>query len=75
MKLVNLNLRNFSQNINANKKIIHTDVLIVGGGASGASLACALSLSPHFQKVDNKYRLMMIDNSKLPSMKSYKFND
>jgi glycerol-3-phosphate dehydrogenase len=48
MKLVKIDLRNFSQKIRYNEKIIHTDVLIVGGGASGASLACALSLSPHF---------------------------
>jgi ribulose 1,5-bisphosphate synthetase/thiazole synthase len=55
MKLVKLNVRKMSQNFKNNEKIIHTDVLIVGSGAAGASLACALSLSPHFNKVNNQY--------------------
>ena len=46
MKLIRINSRKMSQNI----KKIETDVLIVGSGASGASLACALSLSSHFKK-------------------------
>ena len=55
MKLVKLNVRKMSQNLKNNEKIIHTDVLIVGSGAAGASLACGLSLSPHFNKVNNQY--------------------
>ena len=44
----------------------------MGGGASGASLACALSLSPHFKKNQNNYKILLVDNTKLPSMNSYK---
>lgn len=55
MKLVKLNIKKMSQNIKNNEKLIHTDVLIVGSGAAGASLACALSLSPHFHKANNQY--------------------
>mmetsp|Transcript_18066 Transcript_18066/g.30822 ORF Transcript_18066/g.30822 Transcript_18066/m.30822 type:complete len:94 (-) Transcript_18066:1236-1517(-) len=54
-----------------------TDVLIVGGGASGGSLACALSSSPYFQRRSqaDPFKIVMIDGSPLPSMAKYRVAD
>ena len=56
-----------------NKQIKKTEVLIVGGGIAGASLACALSQSDYFapKSEDSLKRIVMLDSSKLPSVSAY----
>ena len=50
-----------------------TEVLIVGGGIAGASLACALSQSEYFTPNSDEplKRIVMLDSSKLPSVQAY----
>ena len=68
-------LRNLSRNFSTiNNTLLKTDVLIVGGGAAGGSLACALSQSPFFHR-NNKMedpKIILLDSSKLPRMSSYR---
>ena len=68
-------LRNLSRNFSTiNNTLLKTDVLIVGGGAAGGSLACALSQSPFFHR-NNKMedpKIILLDSSKLPRMCSYR---
>lgn len=52
-------------------KTIETDVLIVGGGIAGTSLACALSESEYFMKEDGNKKIYLLDHTKLPEIKSY----
>jgi NADH dehydrogenase FAD-containing subunit len=56
-----------------NKQVKKTEVLIVGGGIAGASLACALSQSDYFalKSEDSLKRIVMLDSSKLPSVSAY----
>ena len=63
--------RNFSTAV---KK---TDVLIVGGGAAGGSLACILSQSPFFKRKSptDDPNIILIDSSKLPQMSTYRVEE
>ncbi|CDW77713.1 ubiquinone biosynthesis monooxygenase coq6-like [Stylonychia lemnae] len=58
------------------KEIQDTDVLIVGGGIAGASLACALSSSQYFDTKDHSSqklkKIVLLDHTKLPSMSAYR---
>ena len=55
---------------------METDVLIVGGGIAGGSLACALIESPYFENRDGTTkRIMLLDNSKIPSITDYTESD
>ena len=49
-------------------------MLIVGGGITGASLACALSQSQYFEsgQDDDLKKIVLLDHTKLPSINSYK---
>ena len=55
--------------------MIDTDVLIVGGGIAGASLACALSESDYFHHNISEHsgnkRIYLLDHTKLPDIKTY----
>ena len=51
------------------------EVVIVGGGASGGAMACALSQCEYFQREsagNNPYKLILLDSSRLPSMEEYR---
>ena len=55
---------------NTDKTVKRTEVLIVGGGITGASLACALSQSEYFNysQDDLLKKIVLLDHTKLPSM-------
>jgi 2-polyprenyl-6-methoxyphenol hydroxylase-like FAD-dependent oxidoreductase len=59
-------LSTFSSSSEPNVK--KADVLIVGGGIAGTSLACALSQSEYFENSpeDKLKKIVLLDNSKLP---------
>jgi len=51
------------------QKIISSDVLIVGSGATGTALACALS--QHNLGTHQKQKIIMLDHQPLPDMGTY----
>ena len=61
-------------NKNFSTAIKKTEVLIVGGGAAGGSLACLLSQSPYFKRSSPSAdpNIILIDSSKLPQLSNYK---
>ncbi|TNV79571.1 hypothetical protein FGO68_gene8160 [Halteria grandinella] len=71
-KLLYHTLRAFSSSNSEGTQVQKTDVLIVGGGIAGASLACALSQSEYFQSTSSGLkRIVMLDHTKLPSISDY----
>jgi NADH dehydrogenase FAD-containing subunit len=55
---------------NTDKQVKKTEVLIVGGGITGASLACALSQSEYFNfsQDDLLKKIVLLDNTRLPAI-------
>lgn len=51
-------------------RTLKPDVCIIGAGPAGASLACALASSDHFNQRGEK-RILMIDPSRLPQISTY----
>ena len=52
--------------------VLKPDVCIIGAGPAGASLACALASSDHFnQRGDSQKRILLVDPSRLPQMSTY----
>lgn len=51
---------------------IRPEVCIIGAGPAGAALGCALASSDNFNpKPDQQKRIVLIDHSKLPQLKTY----
>jgi ubiquinone biosynthesis monooxygenase Coq6 len=50
---------------------LRPDICIVGAGPAGSALACALASSDHFNPTATHKKIVIIDPSRLPEIKSY----